>query len=68
MKMADITMCKAVLETSNEGEITVCSQKDKCYRHIAPVTPEWQSWFIVAPGKFFGAMFSCDYFWNRETD
>lgn len=66
--MADITMCKGVFEVTDGEEITVCPQKDSCYRHTAPATPKWQSWFTTVPGKFINGVFSCDHFWKRKTD
>lgn len=52
--MADITMCKGV----------GCPVKEKCYRHTAPESELWQSWFADSPiedGK-------CDMYWGDNAE
>lgn len=49
--MPDIAMC------TNER----CTQKDKCYRHTAKPSVEWQSYAYFAGGK------KCEFFWEQPV-
>ena len=55
--MADITMCKG----------TGCPLKEKCYRHIAPINPHRQSYFVEVPGKQKKNKFVCEYYWEEKN-
>jgi hypothetical protein len=48
--MPDITMCQD----------STCDMRLKCWRFIAPCTPEWQSYFGEILAK------PCEYFWDAE--
>lgn len=62
--MADITMCSGVLTPQIDERIEVCPFREDCYRYTAPVTPEWQSYFITAPYDLEGGY--CGAFWKRD--
>lgn len=47
--MPDICMCKGLK----------CPRKKTCYRHTAPPTPHWQSYFVTPPFKEDG---SCEHY------
>jgi hypothetical protein len=55
--MADISMC------SGEG----CPFKDTCYRHTAPKSLVWQSYFTEPP-IIKGEEITCEYYWENEKD
>lgn len=61
--MPDITMCKGT------NKLGSCPLKDKCYRHKATPTPNWQSWFATAPFKEDKPDRPyCDYLWPIEEE
>lgn len=62
--VADITMCRGVLEKKlstravddshallkrPDGETKPCPVRDKCYRYTALANPHWQSYFVNVP-------------------
>lgn len=53
--MADITMCMG----------GVCANRERCYRHTAPINPYRQSIFMRAP-YLDSSDGSCGYFWANE--
>lgn len=53
--MADICMCRGI----------ECPTKNSCYRHTAPVNPEWQSYFTEEP--YDKEKQECEYYWDNKN-
>jgi hypothetical protein len=49
--MADISMCHG----------TNCPKRDECWRHVAPRSKHWQSFFVTPPFKSVEP-FECEYY------
>lgn len=56
--MSDITMC------TGQDEEVICPMRDTCYRYLAPVTPQWQSYFVELPYRIYSD--SCENYWQVE--
>lgn len=57
--MADITMCRGVMQDGS-----VCEKANKCYRYTATASPFWQSFFTTTP--LCKETKQCEFFWNNE--
>jgi hypothetical protein len=44
---------------------TECPTKNSCYRHTAPVNPEWQSYFTEEP--YDKEKQECEYYWDNKN-
>lgn len=54
--MADISMCHG----------TNCPKRDECWRHVAPRSKHWQSFFVTPPIKS-AEPFECAKYWPTKA-